>query len=226
MKNILLINLSLFLSFTISAQTFNTSLNNQNSQFQKIIKDVTYFKVDQSTEIDGSKYYYKNPQEAVINLIDGYQPIRMKANYNIIDETIEVESDKKILNIKPGKVNFIAFKDANFIVFQGNFYKEITKNSNFSLIRAVILKTIEPEYKVGIVEKPNLRFKRDDEIYIQQGEKKRMIKISKKSIILLFDNSKASLVKKFMKSNKISIRKDADLKLLFDNFKNDLKDIR
>jgi hypothetical protein len=29
-----------------------------------------------------------------------------------------------------------------------------------------------------------------------------------------------------MKSNKISIRKDADLKLLFDNFKNDLKDIR
>ena len=49
MKNILLINLSLFLSFTISSQTFNTSLNNQNSQFQKIIKDVTYFKVDQST---------------------------------------------------------------------------------------------------------------------------------------------------------------------------------
>jgi hypothetical protein len=53
-----------------------------------------------------------------------------------------------------------------------------------------------------------------------------MIKISKKSIILLFDNSKASQIKKFMKSNKISIRKDADLKLLFDNFKNDLKDIR
>ena len=135
-------------------------------------------------------------------------------------EYIESFFSDRILNILEGQ------KLQNVIVFQGNFYKEITKNSNFSLIRAVILKTIEPEYKVGIVEKPNLRFKRDDEIYIQQGEKKRMIKISKKSIILLFDNSKASQIKKFMKSNKISIRKDADLKLLFDNFKNDLKDIR
>lgn len=124
MKNILLINLSLFLSFTIFSQTFNTTFNNQNSQFQKIIKDVTYFKVDQSTEIDGSRYYYKKPQEAVINLIDGYQPIRMKANYNIIDETIEVESDKKILNIKPGKVISLPLRMLILLYFKETFTKK------------------------------------------------------------------------------------------------------
>ena len=94
------------------------------------------------------------------------------------------------------------------------------------MIRSIILKAIEPEYKVGIVDKPNLRYKRADETFIEMNGKKRMIRINKKAIIELFNNSKASEIKKFIKSNKISIRDDAELKILFDTYQDDLKRIR
>jgi len=225
MKNILFTILFSSISSMIFSQEFQSGTG-LSTQFQRVLNDVAYGKEGVDVEIDGSKYFYKKSQDAVINLLDGYKPIRIKSNYNIIKETIEIESDEKILNLKPNKVVSVAFKDANFIVYQGNFYKQITKNNNFSVIKAVRLNAIEPEYKVGIVDKPNLRYRRADETYIQSGDKKRMIRISKKSIIELFNSSKSGEIKKFMKSNKISVRDDSDLKLLFDAFQQDIKTLR
>jgi hypothetical protein len=225
MKHILFTLLLSSLSFFIYSQEFQTGTA-ISTQFQRVLTDIAYGKEGRIVEIDGNKYFYKKSQDAVISLFDGYQPIRIKANYNIIKETIEIESEEKILNLKPNKVRSVSFRDANFIAYQGNFYKQITQNNNFSLIRSIILKAIEPEYKVGIVDKPNLRYKRADETFIEMNGKKRMIRINKKAIIELFNNSKASEIKKFIKSNKISIRDDAELKILFDTFQDDLKKIR
>ena len=46
---------------------------------------------------------------------------------------------------------------------------------------------------------------------------------NKKYISQLFEDSKQGEIKKFFKSKKISIRDDADLKLLFDSFQDNLK---
>jgi len=74
----------------------------------------------------------------------------------------------------------------------------------------------------GIEDKPNLRYRRDDQMFTLKDGKLRKFKLNKKTIISLFKN-KESEVKKYFKSNKISIRDDEDLKLVFDNFKNDLR---
>jgi len=70
---------------------------------------------------------------------------------------------------------------------------------------------------------PNLRYKNANKLYIQIGAKKTLIKVNKKYISQLFEDSKQGEIKKFFKSKKISIRDDADLKLLFDSFQDNLK---
>jgi len=223
MKNILTFIMFLVSSSVLIAQSFNVNADNVNAKFQKVLRDVSYGKVDANTEIDGNKYLYKKPQEAVINLNDGYKPIRIKTNYNIIKETFEIESEDGTLNLRPDKVNSISFSDANFIVYQGNFYKLITKTNNFSIIKSILLIAVEPDYQVGIQAKPNLRYKNANKLYIQVGDKKTLIKVNKKYISGLFEDSKQGEIKKFFKANKISIRDDADLKLLFDAFQDNIK---
>ena len=142
---------------------------------------------------------------------------------NIIKETFEVQSEDGILNLRPDKVNSISFSDANFVTYQGSFYKLITKTKNFSIIKSIVLIAVEPDYQVGIQDKPNLRYKNANKLYIQIGAKKTLIKVNKKYISQLFKDSKQGEIKKFFKSKKISIRDDADLKLLFDAFQDNLK---
>ena len=55
------------------------------------------------------------------------------------------------------------------------------------------------------------------------ADKKTLIKVNKKYISRLFEDSQQGEIKKFFKAKKISIRDDADLKLLFDAFQDNLK---
>ena len=71
-----------------------------------------------------------------------------------------------------------------------------------------------------IEEKPNLRYRKANMFNLVIGNKISQIKMTKKAVIALFEKSSQKQVKSFMKSNKISIRNNKDLELLFTNFKN------
>ena len=90
MKNILFTILFSSISSMIFSQEFQSGTG-LSTQFQRVLSDVASGKEGVDVEIDGSKYFYKKSQDAVINLLDGYKPIRIKSNYNIIKETIEIE---------------------------------------------------------------------------------------------------------------------------------------
>ena len=111
-----------------------------------------------------------------------------------------MQSEDGILNLRPDKVNSISFSDANFVTYQGSFYKLITKTKNFSIIKSIVLIAVEPDYQVGIQDKPNLRYKNANKLYIQIGAKKTLIKVNKKYISQLFEDSKQGEIKKFFKS--------------------------
>ena len=70
---------------------------NLNSQFQTILKQITLGESDVPLEIDGSTYFFKNPQDCVLILSDGGNPISLKTNYNLLNETFEVESEGGLL---------------------------------------------------------------------------------------------------------------------------------
>ena len=80
------------------------------------------------------------------------------------------------------------------------------------------MEAIEQDYQPGIQDKPNLKYKKSNTLFIESNNKLSQIKVSKKAIIALFGKRNSKLVKTFMKKNKISVRDNKDLKLLFDNY--------
>ena len=212
--------LQIFFTFFIiigNSQSFDTNVNNLNSQFQTTLKQISLGKSNVPLEIDGSTYFFKNPQDCVLILSDGGNPISLKTNYNLLNETFEVESEDGLLNLAPNKISSIRFIENYFVVFNSKFYELITKNNKFSILKSFSLEAIEPDYQPGIQDKPNLRYKKANSLFIVVNNKLSQIKLSKKAIIALFGKSNSKLVKTFMKKNKISIRDNKDLKLLFDN---------
>jgi len=219
MKNLSLCLLFLFFVVFNYSQTFDTNITNINSQFQTILKEISLGKSNVPLEIDGSTYFFKKPQDAVIVLTDGKNPIKIKTNYNLLNETFEVESEDGLLNLAPNKINSIKFKEHSFIVFDSKFYQLITKNDKFSILKSYSLEAVEQDYQPGIQEKPNLKYKKANSLFIENNNTISELKSTKKAIIALFGKSNQKTIKSFFKKNKISIRDSNDLKLLFDNFK-------
>jgi hypothetical protein len=211
----------LFLLFIVLgySQSFDYSQGNLNAQFQAILKEISMLKSKIPLEIDGSTYFYKKPQNSNIIILDGKIPIRIKTNYNILNETFEVESQDGLLNLSPNKIHSINFKDHSFVVFDSKFYELITKNDKFSILKSYSLEANEQDYQPGIQQKPNLIYKKVSRIFIESNNKISEIKASKKAIIAMFGNSNEKKIKSFIKKNKISIRDSKMLKLLFDSFK-------
>jgi len=207
-----------FFIFIGNSQSFDTNVNNLNSQFQTTLKQISLGKSNIPLEIDGSTYFFKKPQDAILILTDGGNPISLKTNYNLLNETFEVESEDGLLNLAPNKINSIKFIENFFVVFDSKFYELITKNDKFSILKSFSLEAIEPDYQPGIQDKPNLRYKKVNSLFIKVNNKLSQIKLSKKAIIALFGKSNSKIVKTFMKKNKISVRDNNDLKVLFDNY--------
>jgi hypothetical protein len=138
-----------FLFFVIIgySQAFDTNQYNLTSQFQTILKEISLGKSKVPLEIDGSTYFFKKPQDAIIVLNDGKNPIKIKTNYNLLNETFEVKSEDGLLNLAPNKINSIRFNEYSFIVFDSKFYQLITKNDKFSILKSYNLVAIEPDYQ-------------------------------------------------------------------------------
>ena len=114
----------IFLLFIVLgySQSFDYSQGNLNAQFQATLKEISMLKSKIPLEIDGSTYFYKKPQNSNIIILDGKIPIRIKTNYNILNETFEVESQDGLLNLSPNKIHSINFKNHSFVVFDFKFY--------------------------------------------------------------------------------------------------------
>ena len=138
--------LQIFFTFFIiigNSQTFDTNSSNLNSQFQTTLKQISLGKSNIPLEIDGSTYFFKKPQDAVLILTDGGNPISLKTNYNLLNETFEVKSEDGLLNLAPNKINSIKFIEHSFVVFDSKFYLLITKNDDFSVLKSLISETIQ-----------------------------------------------------------------------------------
>jgi len=215
---ICLILLSSFFTFSQN----NINFTNQLPEFQRIVTDIVKGKSKKNIEIDGNRYYFKKNTKAKIILRGNKNSITALVNYNYVDQVFEMVNKDIILELDPSKIDGVQFEDDYFTVYNGTFYKLITENENFSVLKFVSVVLVKPDYVPGIEDKPNLRYRRDDQMFTLKDGKLRKFKLNKKTIISLFKN-KESEVKKYFKSNKISVRDDADLKLVFDNFKNNLR---
>ena len=94
-----------FIFFPIAtlAQTNFISSDMYESNFQLVQREIASVYNPKTTTFTGNKYFYKKPQEAVLVLFDGEEPIKVKTNYNLLDQTFDIEGEDNILKLEPNR---------------------------------------------------------------------------------------------------------------------------
>ncbi len=204
-----------------NSQNFNSQFNTNLDVLQREVarqytpKDVAFY---------GNKYYYEEPQPAYLELFNADKPLKVLTNYNLIDETFELQTDWKPLSISTDKVSRVRFKDDTFISLNGKFYKLLfNSKKDFKLLADTYLKLEIPHYTPGIQEKPDPTFKKTSEYYILYKERLIEIERSRGYISRMFGENNTKKIKSIMKSEKIKPKNAPQIGLLIERFYDDIE---
>ena len=144
--------------------------------------------------------------------------MKVKTNYNLLEQTFDVILDEKTLKLLPDKIEKVTFSDRVFLSVNDKFYELIEQNSNFSLLADTFLEAYIPEYQPGIQEKPDPRYRKNNSVFLYYNDRFTYIERRKNFLISMFQKSKSKEINTFYKKNKISPRDDNELKELFIEF--------
>ena len=209
----------LLLPLTIFAQAdFLSNSSAANSNFQLLQRELATNYDPKTTSYSGNKYFFKKSKDAILDLFDSDDPINVKTNYNLLDQTFDIKGEKNVLKLLPHKIKMVTFDDKVFVSVNGKFYESVEENSNFSLLADTYLEAYTPDYQPGIQEKPDPRFRRNNSLFLYYKGRFTYIERRKTFLISMFHNSMSKQINTFYKKNKISPRDDNELKTLFIEF--------
>ena len=189
-----------------------------NSNFYLLQRELATAYNPKTSSFSGNKYFYKRQKNATLELFDSDDPINVETNYNLLDQTFDINGQENTLKLLPHKIKKVTFDDRVFISVNGKFYESIEQNNNFSLLADTFLEAYIPDYQPGIQEKPDPRFRRNNSLFLYYKERFTYIERRKTFLISMFKNSKTKDINTFYKKNKISPRDDNELKMLFVEF--------
>jgi len=221
MKNLLLILFGCFaFGQNFDSQSFNSQFNTNLDVLQREVarqytpKDVAYY---------GNKYYYEEPQPAFLELFDAEKPLKVLTNYNLIDETFELQTDWKPLSISTDKVSRVRFKDDTFISLNGKFYELLYDSTkNFKLLADTYLRMEIAHYTPGIQEKPDPEFKKKNDFYFYYNERLIEMERSKNFISKMFGDKNYKKIKSALKVEKVKPKNPIQLGSFIEKFYEDL----
>ena len=210
----------LFFPLLVFSQTNLVSSDSYESNFQLVQSEIASVYNPKTTNFTGNKYYFKLPKDATLILYDSGDPINVKTNYNLLDQTFDIVSDnnKKTLKLLPNKILRVNFDDRIFISKNGKFYESIHENQDFSILADTFLEAYIPDYQPGIQEKPDPRYRRNNSVFLYYKDRFTYIERRKNFLISMFHKSKSKEINTFYKKNKISPRDNKELKALFIEF--------
>jgi len=177
--------------------------------------------INKPKDIIGNIYVFENWNNSC-NIKIGDKVYKLKnINLNMKSDQFEAKVGKdSMFAFNTSNIDYIIIKNRKFKSF---YVPEKEKNRNFELIYDGIDIKLLKEYEVGIkyndpdplMVKENVdNYFTTITYYIRKGEDIKQIKLKKKDIRNLFD-SKASVVDKFVKENKLSYKKEKDLNKIF-----------
>ena len=118
--------LTLMFCVGMFGQNYNTSNFDIDSEFQHIKNQITAEYSKRVINYAGNRYYFKKPQNALIFLFDGEKPINVKTNYNLLEQTFDIDAENnKTLKLLSNKVSRVSFAEKDFISIKGKFYELI-----------------------------------------------------------------------------------------------------
>mgnify|MGYP001344987181 FL=1 len=221
MKNLFII---LFGGF-IFGQSFDTQ--NFESQFRTDLdvlqREIARQYTPKEVAFVGNRYYFKESQPAELELYDSDTPLRVITNYNLIEETFEIETDWKPLSISSDKVSKVKFENNTFISLNGKFYELLYDSTkNFKLLADTYLRMEIAHYTPGIQEKPDPEFKKKNDFYFYYNERLIEMERSKNFISKMFGDKNYKKIKSALKVEKVKPKNPIQLGSFIEKFYEDL----
>ena len=135
--------ITILLGGIIFGQEFNSQdFNSQfNTDLQVLQREIARQYTPKEVAFIGNRYFFEEPQPAILELYDATSPIKVLTNFNLIEETFEIETDWKPLSISSDKVVKVKFENNTFISLNGKFYELLYESSkDFKLIANTYLR--------------------------------------------------------------------------------------
>ena len=215
----------IFLFFCISlfGQNYNTTNFNTDSNFNLIRSEISAPYKKEKINFSGNRYFFKEDQKALVFTSERNEAIEVKINYNLLEQTFDIDYNNETLKLLPSKVKRVRTTNNKFISLKGKFYELIMENDSFLLLADTYLEIYIPDYQPGIQARPDPTYRKKNSILLYQNNIFKKIERRKKFLLSLFDSSKSKEINNFMKKNKISPNDNEDLSHLFLTFFEDLK---
>lgn len=152
------------------------------------------------------------------------------ANYNIENDLMLFYKNDKLFYLYPNLVKEVHFKESIFRTFHSeeenkNLFFEALSEGDLTLLKRYDIKTFKSNTHPMGIQHNNAapRKKQSEEFYYSIGDSEeiQLLPKKKKKFLLLFKKNRNRLLD-FIRSNKLSNKKEEDLILIFDHYNLDL----
>ncbi len=201
---------SLFSIFFVRAQVLEAqstvgNVISMNDIFTK------HLKVSGKEEITGNPFLFSNWDNDGVVYSEKKSYSYEKLNYNILSDDIGIlKSRDSVLIFNKVIIDSFIVKNKKFKKYHNWFYEVLHQGSKISLLKKYEVQIVEGMFNPIDGTKRKSRFKIIDDYYIENSSGIVKFVPSKKSILGIFEDE-IVMVKKFIKQNKLSLKKEKDL---------------
>lgn len=176
-------------------------------------------------DIKGSPYAFKTWNNRALLKVDARDYKLNNVNFNMYTNTIEAKVGKDsvyifdLANVDHAYINNKKFK--SFYVpniRQNKIFEQLYESKEFDILKGYEVGIRKPEIDPTMVRKQVAKYFTTRSYYVKRGNNIKPLSLKKKEILALF-GSKSKDVVSFVKENKLSYKKDQDLKNIFAYYK-------
>lgn len=203
-----------FLISSVNSQEFDSISSEGNIISMNDVFSKRLFYSNQN-EISGSSYLFKNWKNNVFVYSNGETYNLKNINYNIYsNEFSSLRGTDSLFVYDMSKIDSLKINNRFFKKYNGNvIYEVIFEGKKILLLKKYEVKIIEGMFNPIDGTKEKNRFSIMDDYYIMKDGHIEKYKITKKSVLELCSDNQDK-VKKYIKKNNLSYKKDSDLKLI------------
>jgi len=178
-----------------------------------------------SYTIEGSYLLFDNWQQGVVLLKGREKGLNIeRLQYNVkTSEVLMKGINGDLISLDKSKINkvFIAEREFKVILKDQNyvFYEVIASlGKDNLLLKENVVKVLEDSHVPGISSDKHKRIITSEKYYKYSSENIVNIKLKSKDVMSFFDTNKVDLLNEYKEKNKLSLRREEDIKVLFNYY--------
>lgn len=212
MNKLVILFVILFSNITLAQNGLKFERTNAVQAF-----DQSSFFLTLEKNFDGSIYLFKEwSNSASVFMKDGGNLILDNVNFNIKDDVFQVKvSSDSILTFGIENLKRLVIKNRIFKKIYANnqnkTYEEIYSSKDLSILKSYEVEVI-PASNDPMAARSKNKFSQRSKYFIKRASGFLDFKLNKKGVLSLVDDNVIKDVQKFVKNNKLSYKKDDDLK--------------